>query len=658
MIFRVAALAIVFLLSAQSGFSHQKGDRHNSKRNLAKYGVFIDSPVSGLTYTASKFSGITNSYGRFKYKYKDDITFSVGGLVLGSTKGKKIVTPLDLISDAKNTTDQRVNNMLVFLQTLDQDGDLNNGIQITTKINTIVADYADQISFDQSGITFSTDTAILNLLAELNTADVFTDTDPRERTLRPSLAALEHFNRAISERKIVLTHKGFVKGYSATNEAWQFLGIPYAQPPLGKFRWTPPQKIKKFWGVRDAIAWGDQAAQNPSLQKFGEGGMSEDCLYLNITTPKRAKNLPVMVWFHGGGFTALTSNTKAFNNPAGLTTKDVVLVTVNHRLGPFGYMAHPLLSEESGSGSGNYGQMDLIASLKWVKRNIKRFGGNPNNVTIFGESGGGRKVLSLMASPKAKGLFHKAISQSGTLHPDTRSLEAAEAYGTALSDALGTATMEELRAASWPQIVATASTTMIPYTNVDDIYLPFTERESYETGQLNDVPFMISINTNDTPDPIGTINNVLPWMSDYKSANVYAGLFSHAPSGWKAQGVLAYHGCELTYVFNYPPSSIIHYLLGLVIDPATGKSLVVGDLNGNGIPGSYGDREDIFISAGFNDVDLAVANATMTLWTNFAKTGDPSTSDFTWPAYSSDNDTYVDVGDALSVEIGLSTVFP
>lgn len=649
---------MVFLLSAQPGYSQQKGGQHNSNKNFAKYGVFIDSPVSGLTYTAPKFSGITDSFGRFKYKCKDEITFSVGGLILGSAKGEKILTPLDLIPDAEDAADQRVNNILVFLQTLDQDGNLNNGIQITPQINAIVADYADQISFDQPCTAFAANAVIVDLLAELNAAGVFTDTDPRERTLRQRLAALEHFNRATSERKIVLTRKGFVKGYSATDETWQFLGIPYAQPPTGQLRWKPPQEIKKFWGLRDAIAWTDQAAQNPGLQKFGEGGMSEDCLYLNVTTPKSARNLPVMVWFHGGGFTALTSNTKAFNNPAGLTTKDVVLVTVNHRLGPFGYMAHPLLSAESGAGSGNYGQMDLIAALKWVKRNIKNFGGNPDNVTIFGESGGGRKVLSLMASPSAKGLFHKAICQSGTLYPDTRSLEAAEAYGTALSDALGTETIEDLRAVPWPQIIASAAATVVPYTNVDGIYLPFTERESYESGQQNDVPFMISINTNDTTDPIGTINNVLPWMSDHKSANVYAALFSHSPSGWKEKGVTAYHGCELSYVFNFLPSAVIHYLLGLVIDPATGRSLVIGDLNGNGIPGSYGDQEDILISAGFNDVDLAVADTAMTLWTNFAKTGNPSTAEFSWPSYTSENDIYVNIGDILSVETGLSMVFP
>ncbi|MCK2169438.1 carboxylesterase family protein, partial [Thalassospira xiamenensis] len=127
------------------------------------------------------------------------------------------------------------------------------------------------------------------------------------------------------------------------------------------------------------------------------------------------------------------SNTKPFNNPQAVASKGVVQVSVNHRLGPFGYIAHPELSAESGyNGSGNYGQMDLIAALEWVRDNIEAFGGDPGNVTIFGESGGGRKVLSLMASPRAAGLFHRAISQSGTLYPDTRTLAAAEAVGSQL----------------------------------------------------------------------------------------------------------------------------------------------------------------------------------------------------------------------------------
>jgi len=332
-----------------------------------------------------------------------------------------------------------------------------------------------------------------------------------------------------------------------------------------------------------------------------------------------------------------------------------VQVSVNHRLGPFGYIAHPDLSAESGyNGSGNYGQMDLIAALEWVQDNIETFGGNPDNVTIFGESGGGRKTLSLMASPEAAGLFHQAISQSGTLYPDTRSLVDAEAIGSELQTNLDAASLDEMRQRSWTEIV-TAAQTLVPYTNVDNHYLPYTERVAFESGNQNDVPFMFSVNTNDTPDPTNTVINVFPWMEPLCSANHYATLFSHQPSGWKARGVEAYHGSELAYVFNMPESVITHYLLGLVIDPATGESLEIGDLNGNGVTGSQGDPADIFVSAGFDETDAVVTERMLTIWTNFAKTGNPSIpGEIDYPVYDGQVQQYVDIGAEAQVKSGIA----
>jgi para-nitrobenzyl esterase len=627
-------------------------------------GVFLDSPVTGLTYQITyknkTITAQTEEGGIFHYKDGLPITFSVGSLVLGSAIGKPVITPLDIVPDAASEEDQRVVNICVLLQTLDQDGNLNNGIQITPDISAMVS-AAGKFNFNQTPNAFAADPNMKNLLATLNAASpvVFTDTDPRPRTLRSAPAARDHFVRSTSERKIVLTKSGALRGYAPSATTWQFLGIPYAKPPLGELRWKPPQALESWEGVRDAIAWSDQAAQDARLQKYGEGGMSEDCLYLNVTAPKDADQLPVMVWFHGGGFTALTSNTKPFNNASSLPTKGVVLVSVNHRLGPFGYLAHPLLSQESGyGGSGNYGQMDLIMALKWVKNNIANFGGNPENVTIFGESGGGRKVLSLMASPQAAGLFHKAISQSGTLIPDTRSLATAESYGTALSDALGATTLEQLRAKPWTEIMTAVTTAVVPYTNVDGYYLPDTERKSFETRTHNDVPFMIVINTNDNKDPIGTFKNVFPWMSEYTSQKYFACLFSQVPAGWKAMGLLTYHGGELAYVFNAPESVVAHFQLNLVLDPATGKPLVIGDLNGNGVTGSAGDTADIYASAGFDATDTGVIDTAMTFWTNFAKTGDPSTDAFAWPVYTKASDAYVELGSSPAAKIGQSAIFP
>lgn len=632
------------------------GSSSSSKPNTLT-GTFIDSAVSGLDYQGNDTAvSTTDDQGQFLYRQGESISFSIGDLPLGSANGAEVLTPLSITEGAASATDQRVTNKLILLQSLDADGNLNNGIQLTDAIRDEVSQQAAQINFDQSPSDFRA--SLEPLVEALEAAGAFSDTDPRPRTVTATDAALEHFARATSTRHLITTTGGELSGFEADKNTWQFLGIPYAQPPLGDLRWRAPQEPEPWTGVRDAIAWSDQAAQNPGLERFGEGGMSEDSLYLNITAPKDADGLPVMVWFHGGGFTALTSNTKPFNNPNALASKGIVQVSVNHRLGPFGYIAHPELSAESGyEGSGNYGQMDLVAALQWVQDNIEAFGGDPGNVTIFGESGGGRKVLSLMSSPQAAGLFHRAISQSGTLRPDTRSLEAAEAVGMQLQHGLEADSLEQMRERSWLEVMQ-AGAALVPYTNIDNHYQPYSEREAFESTRQNDVPFLFLVTTNDTEEPIATVLNVFPWMAELNTAPQYAMHFSQQPAGWKARGVTAYHAAELAYLFNMPESVITHYQLGLVIDPATGESLEIGDLNGNGVSGSQGDPEDIFASAGFDQTDDAVIERMMTMWSNFAKTGDPSiTDELEFPLYDAQAQRYVEMGAEAEIKTWISDVF-
>ena len=618
---------------------------------------FGDTPVAGLDVRGNVTGAQrTGPDGTFRHAPGESVQFAIGDLALGAGTAGPGLGPLAITAGATAATDRRVANKLVLLQSLDADGQLNNGIQVTDAARTAVSAQAASIDFDQDEAAFRT--GLAPLLAALESAGVFTDLDPRPRSARTAAAAVAHEARAASPRHEVTVGTGRLSGYEASDGTWQFLGIPYAQPPVGPLRWKPPQPPQAWTGVRHAIAWSDQAAQSPALERFGEGGMSEDALYLNVTAPKNAEKLPVMVWFHGGGFTSLTSNTKPFNNPAALVTRGVVQVSVNHRLGPFGYVAHPLLSAESGyGGSGNYGQMDLIAALEWVKANIAQFGGDPDQVTIFGESGGGRKVLSLMASPRAAGLFHRAISQSGTLYPDTRTLAAAEAIGTTLAANLNATTLDDLRARPWTDVVAAAAA-LTPYTNVDNHYLPTSERAIVEGGTHNDVPLLLVVNDNDTEDPLRTAKDVLPWLTTHSTANHYAGWFTRVPTGWTQRGLKAYHAAELTYVFNAPESVVTHFLLNLVIDPATGARLVVGDLNGNGVTGSAGDGADVFASAGFDATDTAVIDRTMTQWTNFAKTGDPSLPALAWPPYTPQAGAYVDLGAEAVAKTGLSTVLP
>jgi para-nitrobenzyl esterase len=203
------------------------------------------------------------------------------------------------------------------------------------------------------------------------------------------------------------TTSGVVVGTESAN-ARAFLGIPYAAPPVGALRWKAPAAPASWTGTRSATEYAAHCAQPAS--PYGVASSSEDCLYLNVHTPKTAGPHPVMVWIHGGAFYLGQSNTY---KPDALVAENHVVVTVNYRLGALGFMAHPALTAEHGTASGNYGLMDQQAALTWVKNNIANFGGNKDNVTIFGESAGGFSVNSHLASPGSVGLFHKAIAMSG-----------------------------------------------------------------------------------------------------------------------------------------------------------------------------------------------------------------------------------------------------
>ncbi len=668
-------------------------------------GIFLDSPVSGLNYSSFNgvkvtFKGLTGPAGEFKYKTGDTVTFSIGTLTLGSATGAPELTPMDILGVPDNPLDQSVINMCVLLQTLDQDGDLNNNIQITKAIAAIVSGFAVSINFNQSPDAFAADSNVAALLAALNAASpaVFSDGFYRgPRTLQPYAEASAHFARSLSPRITVHTANGLLSGYAANADTWQFLGVPYAAKPIGSLRWRPPHAPASWSGVRQAIEWGDQSPQittyttGPYAALIGaQGGVSEDCLHLNITTPMGGSNLPVMVWFHGGAFVILTGNSPNYNNPAGLTTKGVVVVTVNHRLGEFGYLAHPLLTKESGyHGSGNYGQLDLIAALQWVKHNIAKFGGDPNNVTIFGESGGGGKVNSLMASPLAKGLFHKAICESGMFpngaYPspffflNTPPLAVAEYLGTTLFSTLGVSTLAQARAIPWWTIVAedtaywTAYYAPTPFQALDLPYAPNQDNHYAKTDMYtslatklpSDVPFLAGANAGDMTGLIPGLVEQMPLRAANNSSPQYVYKFAKVPEGWAkahwwggaypTRDILAYHSDELSYVFNYPQSPVADYYLTLVMDQLTSTQILV-----YGIPFPDMNPYDVVADAGWGKTDDTMADQMMDIWTSFARTGIPSTTTFIWPRYTVANDTYVEIGasysksTALTPQVGLS----
>ncbi len=246
---------------------------------------------------------------------------------------------------------------------------------------------------------------------------------------------------------VVHIDAGQLRG-AVSDSVASFKGIPYAAPPVGPLRWRPPQPVKPWSGERDATKFGALCMQriNPDDNGVGPGPASEDCLTLNVWAPtdRGSTPLPVMVWIHGGGYVN-GSGTAALYDGTQLAKQGVVVVTLNYRLGRFGFFAHPDLTKENPGGPlGNYGLMDQIAALQWVRRNIAAFGGDSADVTIFGESAGGGSVLRLMISPMAKGLFTRAVVESGLGRERMARLDTANALGLPSAEAAGKAFMDAL----------------------------------------------------------------------------------------------------------------------------------------------------------------------------------------------------------------------
>ncbi|MGH3303783.1 MAG: carboxylesterase/lipase family protein [Streptosporangiaceae bacterium] len=228
---------------------------------------------------------------------------------------------------------------------------------------------------------------------------------------------------------------GQIRG-KAAGSTDEYLGIPYAAPPVGPLRWRPPQPPARWHGIRAATKFAPHCPQPAGV--FGRASMSEDCLYLNVFRPagQRSSDLPVMVWMHGGGFVAGESDDY---HPSALVADGVIVVTINYRLGALGFLAQPALASRPGGPAGDYGLMDQQAALRWVRHNIRALGGNPANVTIFGESAGGQSVLLQLISPTARGLFARAIAESGGYAEYPLSLASAEAQGRAFAAKAGCA---------------------------------------------------------------------------------------------------------------------------------------------------------------------------------------------------------------------------
>lgn len=445
-------------------------------------------------------------------------------------------------------------------------------------------------------------------------------------------------------------------------EVYSFQGIPYAAPPVGSLRWKPPQPATPWTGTRECTRYSIQAAQLPDPNVPREAQKvpcSEDCLYLNVMTPakKATDKLPVMVWFHGGGLRYGSANWSLYNSPP-LARHGVVLVSVNSRLGVMGLLAHPLLSLESPRGvSGNYLFLDLIASLQWVKRNIAAFGGDPQNVTIFGESGGGMKVVSLIASPLAKGLFHRGICESGGSHLESPLLKDLEPFGEKLFARLGVNKekdpMAAARAIPWEKIIEVDQALNIemgpewvfmgPWNLAQDGWLmPDAPLNIFQDGKQNAVPYMLIANLGELTGP-GYIHvpyqipGYVHLLSGASKAGVkgYAGIFDQVPGNWRREGGVSAHAMEMHFVFGQLDDPVAWRILHFLYAKAGAKS-----------PAPV-----------ITDAERKVSEAMMQMWTQFARTGDPSVKGLVyWPPWNQATDKYLYIAEPLQVKLGYSKV--
>lgn len=314
-----------------------------------------------------------------------------------------------------------------------------------------------------------------------------------KRIITLLLILTAHFANA--QNLIVKTANGSLQGITDSTGIKMFRGIPYAQPPVGDLRWKNPQPPKDWKGVRMADKFSPQAMQRPmySDMVFRSAGRSEDCLYLNVWTPAKPTTvkLPVLVYFYGGGFNAGDGSEYRYDGES-MAQKGIVSVTVNYRLGIFGFLAHPELTAESPThSSGNYGLMDQHAALVWVKKNIAAFGGDPDKVTIAGESAGSASVCAQVATPLSKGLFIGAIAESGSVLGNLSPVPLADAEqnGVKFATSIGAGSIADLRKMNADSLLNMTAKSRFPVT-VDGYFFPESPQQIFATGKQMDIPIL------------------------------------------------------------------------------------------------------------------------------------------------------------------------
>ena len=416
---------------------------------------------------------------------------------------------------------------------------------------------------------------------------------------------------------------GQIKGVETpTKGVVVYKGIPFAAPPVGKLRWREPQPVVPWKGVKIAnaygaaamqITWDPQSFYGREWRASGSVPFNEDCLYLNIWTPAagdKRKKLPVAMWIHGGGYREGFAFEPEMDGGEDWASRGVILVSVTYRLGVIGFFSHPLLSAESPHGvSGNYGLMDQAAALKWIYDNIEQFGGDPNNITIFGQSAGAGSVQSLCASPISKNMVSKAISMSGGGLSNARPgipLDTAQAANKKFMDYFGKTTLDDMRTLSFDELIQMsqkyldATKTRIGWSPViDNYFLKKTFTDAATAKEIPDIPYMIGFTANDLGDMTKPVSDFCALRSTQSSKPAYAYLFQRQLPG-DSSG--AFHSSDLWYIFH----SMKH---------------------------SWRP---------FTEGDKALSNQMVDYWTNFAKYGNPNgKSGDVWKPYTTQSPQFL-----------------
>jgi len=457
---------------------------------------------------------------------------------------------------------------------------------------------------------------------------------------------------------------GTLEGVAGTKPGVRiFKGIPYAAPPVGELRWAEPRPVVKWNGVRIADHFGPRCMQAPIYNDmiFRDTGASEDCLHLNVWTPAKSASdrLPVMVWIHGGGFQAGASSEPRQDGEV-LATKGVIVVSINYRMGIFGFFAHPDLTKASAHhASGNYGLMDQWHALRWVHQNIKAFGGDPNKVTIFGESAGSFSVCALMASPLSRDLIAGAIGESGAFFGPTlaaKTLTEAEERGVKFATAQS-ADLAGLRAMPDDKILAASKGTAFNPI-VDGYFFPTLPADIFAAGKQSHVPLLAGWNSDEMPYP------VLMAKDKMTAERLAAQLREKYPSEAAAmQAVYAATSDEeaLTAARELSSDQFIGYSTWKWIDlqaRTSGKPVYrysftrvrpskpgakVGAVDATKLGAVHASEIEYVFGAldsnkdyDWKPEDYKVSELMQSYWTNFAKTGDPNGPGLPkWGAYTS-----------------------